>query len=844
MTELLSRAAIDQRVVDCLQTGDTLLPIETELWDYKRQADSHALGLANTVLDVVAMHNTFGGYLIYGVDETDTGGVVPVGLAGGAPDCMQIKQSIQNYTGESIDIAVGSAVSGPHTLAVLYVPKRPSTSPPISFGKNGPDAGPRNPLFVPGLVYFRQADRCVRAVTSSDFAFVVGPRHNPHLWDASTPATLRPPLPTIISHTLPDRNVICPHFVGRTDIIRDLWQWLGDEFVHVKLLVGDGGKGKTSIAYQFSVDVCSSGAYEMDKLIWLTAKSRRFVGRTNDYVEMPETHFSDTYSLLEALANQLPLLPDEIKDSSPHLLKKLLKQTLAETRCMVVVDDVDSADLEEQKEIINTAMQLAGHQARFLITTRMNFALGADHAIPVGGLPDDDFREFLDSVCSDLGLAVLNDREFKQVLAVTEGSPLFAESLLRLKRTGMPLDLAIKEWKGKLGQEARDAALKKEINALTLESRRVLYACAVLGEASLSELKLATKYIEERAHQCIAELQALFLVSAPKIIKGEPRFAVSASTQLLIVENSKLLVADQHTIDKNIKALRSEGSKKPAETLVGAAINQAVALLRENRYQDAITTIDSALNKRTTKSSDLLSVRAMALLGQFKAEGDRKSLEQARRDLKASHDAGHRKPAMYERWYEAEILAEHWIGAVEVASLSLADGVEPAGAWRRMKASAGLELARSHVATSNISMAIQEYDQAADDINESRRAGDMEGAVQRLLEQTHDEAWAVHLAMPGDIPDIRARFESLQRSIGRGDKRAVLGRRCIDTLGAMIEAMPSKLSASAGLRNLLQQAVRETDSLLRRIEVHRTEAHGWSLTLDRWNALRRMAADF
>src|ERR1035437_1274050 len=59
--------------------------------------------------------------------------------------------------------------------------------------------------------------------------------------------------PLAILDTLPSRELIANDFVGRTAELTDLWRWLGDDSRQIWALVGDGGKGKTTIAYEFAI---------------------------------------------------------------------------------------------------------------------------------------------------------------------------------------------------------------------------------------------------------------------------------------------------------------------------------------------------------------------------------------------------------------------------------------------------------------------------------------------------------------------------------------------------------------------------------------------------------------
>ena len=267
-----------------------------------------------------------------------------------------------------------------------------------------------------------------------------------------------------------------------------------------------------SIAYEFAQEVCRVKPYQLEKVIWLTAKSSQFVAEADRYVNVPETHFSCTESLLRAICSELAILDEETEGASVPLLKKILRAALALVPTLVVVDDVDSVEPEEQKGIIETAIQMASSQARFLLTTRMNFYLSSHTCITVGGLERAEYREYVKSIIQKMGMAVLQPKQIEAMRVATDGSPLFTESLLRLCRAGDSLNAAIVKWKGKLGDEVRKAALKREIETLSMEGRRVLLACSLMREASVTELRQVTGYEDERMMLCMVNWSLCFFL--------------------------------------------------------------------------------------------------------------------------------------------------------------------------------------------------------------------------------------------------------------------------------------------------------------------------------------------
>jgi hypothetical protein len=70
LIDFIADGVCDTRVNDVVSVEEYFFPIECELIDYKQDIPHDALAIAKTIKHIVAMHNTFGGYLIFGVAET------------------------------------------------------------------------------------------------------------------------------------------------------------------------------------------------------------------------------------------------------------------------------------------------------------------------------------------------------------------------------------------------------------------------------------------------------------------------------------------------------------------------------------------------------------------------------------------------------------------------------------------------------------------------------------------------------------------------------------------------------------------------------------------------------
>lgn len=847
ISQYISEGVIDRRVVETLLFEGSLVPKECELWDYKREVAGDAISIAKTILRIVSFYNTYGGYLIYGVDEVDDDKVFVPRLDGyGKIDLQKLRSNLKNYTAESIDITFAEVEvdvkSNKVTLGLLHVPKRPRQMPPVSFGKNGPENKKGECVFRKDDVYLRVQDNCVPARKKEDFQILFGDRMNPYIWDISDVGK-RIVHVDLVENNLPDRNFICSRFVGRDKIIQDLWRWLGDPFEYAKVLAGDGGKGKTSIAYEFSEEVCHARPFGVEKVIWLTAKSRQYRGDMDDFVNVPETHYFDIESLLRSVCSELAVLDSEIEGASIPMLKKILHTAIKAIPCLVIVDDVDSVDSDQQRMILETAMQVSSYRARFLLTTRVNFTYSSAACINIQGLEKSDYREYVKTKLEELGGPSLDVHQIEKLRGVTDGSPMFTESLLRLIRAGVPYGKAVKEWEGKLGGEARKAALKREIDNLSMESRRVLLACSYMRESSFTELKQATGYSDERMQLCIEELRSLFLISAPRFIEQEPRFRTANNTALLVLENKNLLVNDPNSLHRVVQQLRKGsriGERNRQQMRVGAAINQAIALLREADYDAAIATVDAAI-REVRDNPDLILMRGRCLLAKYKSTGEDRLIRLARQAFKKAYDHGQRKSILFAFWYESETIVNHPNGRVEVATSALNEGPEfDQAEWFLKRAEAYIQLARNHKSQQNEEAAIDELVNAAQDYVSVLKSAHTiaANAYRGYLFQVHDEIWEILSSRSRDFGQWRVAFGRVKECVLRGDYRTSMFEHLLDVLSNIVQDVDPKMRrVSTGQRNLIQQLARETGDLL-----DKSASNTRHLLRSRWQQLDEIAA--
>lgn len=808
----------DRQVIDLLldPTGRYFAPIEGDLLDYKLLAGTDKAETAKTVLQIVSLHNSYGGFLVYGVSEISAETEFrAVGVEKDSIDVKQLKDKVRAFTGESIDITLqyislttSQGVAGQIYIALLLIPKR-SHHEPIAFGKDSPGINEKY-IFRSDDIYFRKGDECLPA-KGKDMAFLNGPRI--HSLNGASLLTKIHVRKAIIDHNLPDRSFICSQFFGRKGYIDMLWEWSGDEFSRVRVLAGEGGLGKTSIAYEFAQAIVSDPPEDLQQVVWVTAKRVQFSGITNASILVPETHFSTFSELLAELCARIGCTDDEITGASDKMLQKFLKEALTITPCLVVVDDVDSLPTDDQKKVLEMGMSLSGTKSRLLMTTRFNQTYSSNLAIPIDGLDiSNEYPAFVENLQKRYPYANLAEKQIKRMHDTTAGSPLFTESLYRLFRD-LSVDRAIQEWKGKHGEDARSAALKREIDQLSPEAKRVIVVVALLAPScSLEELAQTTSYGDVRLMACIDELSAMFLVSAPAI-STDPRYTCDENTRTYVTGRGRELIGDYVRVEANVRALRKDAglSKQSVKNRqVGLAIRQASAQLRAGKPEEALETVKQS-KKSIRANFDLLTMEARIFL-----EGFNKP-DEARKLLRKCFDLGSRKDLMFRFWFDAEKGVGHNQGALEAAQRALDSGAGDQNKWRESLIEARFQVALDQKRLRHFDRAFEELWLCVDELATLRKqaSADDLGALKDYQYLIHDEIWQIASPSLGDVHAALQGLDFLARMHKAGDLRMVTFKRFCNAVKALIYALRGRSSTSLkGLPSLTEQKLREVRSLI------------------------------
>jgi len=806
LASFVDSGMVNGTAVGVIYDGEGFLPIEGLLIDYKREIPSDRFGLAKFLRHVLAFHNTFGGFIVVGADEVqkDTR-IIPVLHDPSSIDTKKLRDLCREYFSAPIELqSLATEVSWKgalYPISVIHIPKRTSKEP-VLVRKDGPRDPAGALAFGRDEVYLREGDNTVRGSTAQHWRLLYGERQNPYAL-AEEEALQQVP----IWNDLPDRGFICQDFIGRNDLLSHLFSWLADDFTCVRVLAGEGGLGKTSTAYQFATEVSRSRLANVEGVVWLTAKRQQFRAMLNYYEEVANRHFSSSRELFAALASSLGDIRKDWTDVSESEFPRILRDLARHIKIFFVIDDLDSLELNEQKRAIEVCQQLSGLGSRFLFTTRKNATASTSTSIEVMGLDDNDYPKLIESWQARLTLKPLSPKEVGRLRETTGGSPLYTESLLRLVKAGIPVGEAIAKWRGNLGIEVRNAALKREVIQLENEAKKVLVAAAVLGECSLVEIKQATGYSDPTLIDATNELQSLFLLHAPAIA-DQPRFSISNTTRELVLALGPELISEFNSFQDSIKQKRYKAKGQRADVkVVGIAINQATALLAAQQPAEALRTVDEVNSQFGHKNSDLLSIRGRVLL---RFSPPRR--EEARRAFRGAYSSGQRKPLFFNLWYENEIAMNNYESAVDIASSAFDASVGEQPEWLMRRASSRLHLAVQQDKRNDTELSKSQLSLAADDLSAAMTKDaslQWDAVWKESLFKTHDSLWTVITRSAERVPDWVDAFDSQLSAAKRGDVRVEIYRRLqvsLSQLAFLISGRSGDLSEKD--RNLIAQRVR------------------------------------
>lgn len=739
----IERGDLSKNVLLELLPGGEPFQYEKELWDYKialpslpldrklndNQKRAFDCSIAELIKDAVSFYNSYGGYLIVGIKDR------PREVVGFDEyfDCDDFNKRLRAATTHEIDchfIFYDLDIDN-HKIKVglLFIPKRPDSKAPAQFVRDAPVTDKGRMAYKKSDFYFRQGSESKPAVSAEDLSFLcsAGRRQFALVKDV--------PFIPVLENNLGPRDPEFIRFIGREDYLQKLWRWLYDKYSPCKLLAGLGGVGKTTIAREFTDDITKQCPFGFERVIWLSAKKQYYASILGEFKPATRVDFTNTDTLLKAILSEVTWPDNQIaSDWTRNELMDELIATLIEIPVFVVIDDVDSLEPQEQNDTFQTIIMVMSQtisRARFpsraILTARLDLGAAPGQMIHVTGMNEKEFIEYVKMMVDSVGLSLKIDPKtkiMKKFHRVTDGSPIFVSSILRLLTMGDSLEHALNTWNGNDGEEVRKFAFKKELDNLNESQLRTLYAACILGETSFVELKPIIESNDILLRDDIAELRKFHLMAlGGEIPRGGSRLIIP-NTIRLMGDIIKERISNPKLIEGRCASSRQNTPKLGLD--VGKIIHRVVALWTENKPEEALE-VAKGVDRQNREHPDL-----KCLLGRAYLRLNPPNARRADAQFKKAYNLGCVRPELFQLWIEARMSLGDWIGVIEVSEL--ADYISPGADNIYNRAKAYCELAESSKEAGNMHRALEYYLSGGNVITEAFSKGLARGRVAELKE--------------------------------------------------------------------------------------------------------------
>ncbi|MGO7790846.1 ATP-binding protein [Rhizobium ruizarguesonis] len=615
---------------------------EGPLHDYKDEypfsSSDHYFG--GILRLICAFHNSYGGVIIFGVhDKTRLGGKNRVLI-----DSEKINRKLREILCRPLEISTSRVETAGGPVDLLIVPPRWTMIPPIYTMKDVGD-------YKKGKIYLRRGAEVLTA-TGGDLSFLYGHRASAfgeqETVDLSVPSSL-PPSPATIEE-----------FVGRFTVVERIIAWITASRDPRLFLWGQGGSGKSTIAYECATLLADSGGTlknkngnKLDRVLYISGKATYLdptTGKIQNTASRDFDNAEDIYRTILALSNWTE--PEKLETYTKDELLDALAELFELEAQLIVIDDVDTLTTSKKDagmEELFVTLTRARSGTKVLYTQRGFPSFAPNASVEVPGLTDGEFQQFLALCCTKFKVPPPGADDANSIKMGSERRPLAIETMVGMRRLTATYTDALRRWKEN-SSEARQYLFNREYQQLNTDDRgRHLLATLAIFNApqSAETLRSILQFSPEQLEDAIAETRDMFLtVTSSDGIKGD-LFSIGPATRLFIEENSKQL--DRYSsIEARVQHFKDASKHTPASFI--PLIDRAARNLRTGNINDAI----SLLSRRDLPSAFKEHPEVQALLGESYAMLTPPNVTDARKCFESAFSLGHRRYQMYLAWLELE----------------------------------------------------------------------------------------------------------------------------------------------------------------------------------------------
>ena len=336
--------------------------------------------------------------------------------------------------------------------------------------------------------------------------------------------------------------------------MEQVFEWLHKPRNPRLFLYGQGGSGKTTLAYEVARYVAEDNiVFDLEKeqgfniVIFVTAKAVELNVYDNSSQNFSGQDFDSSLSLYRAiLVSSSWYTENDIEELLEDKLIELVENLFEELSIFLVIDDIDTLTTKGEDGGLENLLEICARskkRSKILYTLRNAPTQALKHSVKVLGLTtSQEISEFLGLCCKQFKVSMPAPDDSGRLIAATEGRPLLIESVVALRRSCESYGAALKLFEDRAGTNARDYVFRREWDALTnnRRSRLLLAALSVLKERATSEeIGQILSADEEQVRESIGETLEMFL--EVQEYKGVTTYSLGRMTQTFVARESRSL---------------------------------------------------------------------------------------------------------------------------------------------------------------------------------------------------------------------------------------------------------------------------------------------------------------
>lgn len=565
---------------------------ETYIVDFKNKAPTkfnEEYG-ASIVRLALSMYNTYGGLIVFGIDDKSR---LPSNLEIDF-DIEAFNAFVKECSGEKFEaLCKRYKLKDDSVVTVVLIPKRGSSLPARLTRKLC--------AYPAGSLWVRERHE-VLSVSSEHFQIIYSRRDSYPTEEIHNSA---------IQRSLPPKPATIKQFVGREEILMNLWDWAmhGDQprvYLH-----GPGGSGKSAIAYEFCHSISTStseirfsSGERLDYVVFLSAKETELDTESAKVREFTNRQFADVMSMYKSLLIESGFKSElEVSDLKEDELEQDIAKLFSEYTGVIVFDDIDALSrkgLDTAEEFIFMKIVSAARRTRVIYTLRQVPQHARKSSINVPGLRESEVNEFIEVAHQQFCVPRPTTAEIKQIIEATKSLPLLIENVLGLRKFCGSYQEAVRQHDDKGGDDARRYLYQREYDHLDKSgrSREILAALALIGEpVRFTTLADVMDFSRQVVKDAFGECASIFLIMEEDSA-GETVYQLSPVARPFIEEISRgMKYFDQ--IKRKVEFL-GRTAASPDEV---AMISRLQRLLRSEQYQVAVTLWESLSPEDAVKAN-------------------------------------------------------------------------------------------------------------------------------------------------------------------------------------------------------------------------------------------------